>query len=289
MSEICKLKRQRGFIRGQLTRLKNYLRSVDSENLTDLVLSQLQSRFDKAEPLLCQFDEYQREIEALLYQDESTSDQESIKNILDIENKEYVEFENEYFQIISQLKLLLSRNVNSKGNSNDSNSERFSPPAFVQSPRQSRLKLPEIKISSFNGSFEKWLGRDAFQAIVHDNSQLSNVEKFYYLKSFLQDEPLQVIANLPVTNDNYLIAWNLLIERFENKRLIIYNYIKALFDCPNLIKESHANLRNLYDLFNKNLRSLKSLGQATENWDTLFICLLINLMGLLEENGSHIL
>lgn len=124
---------------------------------------------------------------------------------------------------------------------------------------------------------------------MHDNSQLSNVEKFYYLKSFLQDEPLQVIANLPVTNDNYLIAWNLLIERFENKRLIIYNYIKALFDCPNLIKESHANLRNLYDLFNKNLRSLKSLGQATENWDTLFICLLINLMGLLEENGSHIL
>ena len=276
MSEISKLKVQRGFIKGTLTRQKNYLITVDPENLTDLIISQLQSRLERVEPLLSQFEELQQEIEECL----SKSEQENVSKLLEAENLEHVQFEDEYFEIVSKIKLYINQSVDHSQRSGSGRSNNNSTCGRLalsgQSPK-SFIKLPDLKLPIFNGSYEKWLEfRDAFQAIVHENSYLSNVEKFYYLKSYLQNEPLQVVANLQVTNDNYPTAWSLLTDRYENKQLIVYNYIKALFDCPNVSKESYTDLRNLYDLFNKNLRSLNSLGQNTQNWDTLIVYLIVN-------------
>lgn len=80
-------------------------------------------------------------------------------------------------------------------------------------------------------------------------------EKFYYLKSFLKGETLKVIASIEVFNDNFDITSSLLLDIYENKCLIVYNYVKSLFDVPDL-RESYFELRKLYDSFNKNLRAL---------------------------------
>lgn len=266
MSELTKLKLKRGNIKGQLTRVSTYCDTVDPADLTEYQISQLKTRLDRAEPLLSQFEDIQGEIESVLC--------ESEEGISETESKEREEFEGQYFDIITKLKLLIVDKNESSGTSVHSSVRGMGFASTMQQPRQS-IKLPDLKLPTFNGSYEKWLEfRDAFQAIVHNNKFLSDVEKFYYLKSYLEGEPLQAIANLQVTNDNFLVAWTLLSDRYENKRLIVHNYVKALFDCPGVVKETHSDLRSLYDLFNKNLRSLKCLGQDTDNWDTLIVYLI---------------
>lgn len=72
-----------------------------------------------------------------------------------------------------------------------------------------------------------------------------------------------------VSADNYKNAWQLLVDRYENKVLMIHNHIKAIFDYPNLQKENHTELRNLFDSVTKHLRALKLLGENTESWDRI--------------------
>lgn len=80
------------------------------------------------------------------------------------------------------------------------------------------------------------------------------MKKFYYLHSSLKGEAIQILKNVELSNDNYPIAWNLLSERFENKRLIEHNHFKSL--------------RKVLDNVQKDLRALKSLGEAVETCDT---------------------
>lgn len=275
MSELNKLKLKRGTIKGQLKRVRNYIESVDQNNLTNLVLGQLRIRLDRAEPLLSQFEDVQCDIDIL-----SSESQKQGENLLELEDTERDDFEKQYFDLISYLKLLLNRDDEQSSKSSSKGSRHSvirvdGGLAPTHQPARQAIKLPDLKLPTFNGSYEKWLEfRDAFQAIVHNNLVLSGVEKFYYLKSYLENEPFQTIANLQVTNDNYAVAWALLSDRYENKKLIVHNYVKTLFECPNILKESHADLRKLYDLFNKNLRSLQSLGQDTDSWDILIVYLL---------------
>lgn len=309
MSTLNKLKLKRGSIKGHITRLKSYFDTLDLNNVAELEVAQLRSRLDRAEALLCQFEDIQNDIEVEL----GAFDQEgevNIEKILEQQSQERLAFEQEFYSITSKIKLVINdfescnasnnsgkgAKTSSKASSVVANSAIRSVnttiPTIVQTPNtqvNSQLqpltqalsqtpifvKLPDLKLPMFNGAYEKWLEfRDSFLAMIHSNHNLSDVQRFYYLKSYLEAEPLQAIANLSVTNDNYSVAWDLLVDRYENKRLIIFNYIKAIFEHPGLLKESHNDLRKLYDLFNKNLRSLKSLGQNTDNWDTLIVYLI---------------
>nr|CAI5839136.1 unnamed protein product [Callosobruchus analis] len=103
---------------------------------------------------------------------------------------------------------------------------------------------------------------------------LSPIQKFYYLRSSLGKDPLQVIESLDVTSANYDNAWQLLTDRYENQNLMVHGHIKAIFDHPAVQKESHVELRNLFDSVSKHLRSLKSLGEEVEKWDGLIIYIL---------------
>lgn len=69
-------------------------------------------------------------------------------------------------------------------------------------------RLPQLKLPEFLGSYNDWQGfLDTFNALVHDNKTLSNVEQFYYLQASLKDEPANIIASLPISESNYLTAW----------------------------------------------------------------------------------
>ncbi|EGI64092.1 hypothetical protein G5I_07674, partial [Acromyrmex echinatior] len=67
--------------------------------------------------------------------------------------------------------------------------------------------------------FEDWpTFRDLFQSIVGDNSSISAIEKFHYLKTYLEGPAEELIRPLAVTGDNYPQLWELLSEQYENKR-----------------------------------------------------------------------
>ena len=73
--------------------------------------------------------------------------------------------------------------------------------------RKLNIKLPDIKLETFNGAYDEWISfRDSFTSIIHDNPSLSNIQKLHYLRSLLVSEPVDVIADLKITAENYTIA-----------------------------------------------------------------------------------
>ena len=77
------------------------------------------------------------------------------------------------------------------------------------------INLPKINIKSFGGDRLEWLTFwDSFSAAIDKNLELSNVEKRNYLNGMLKGEAARAISGLPLTEENYKKAIELLKERF---------------------------------------------------------------------------
>ena len=76
-------------------------------------------------------------------------------------------------------------------------------PAAVASPAPgaNKIKLPKLSIAPFEGSYVKWLTFwDPYESAVHNNPELSDVNKFTYLQSLLRKEAKDSIAGLALTS-----------------------------------------------------------------------------------------
>lgn len=140
---------------------------------------------------------------------------------------------------------------------NDSNAS-----ASVHTPTvTSTVKLPPLNLGTFSGQPDQWMCfYGLFENAVHNNSTLSNTEKFTYLLSCLSDEPLSLIKFLPVTTANYVIAWQTLTNRYHNTRLLVTLHTNNLLDLPQLNKPSVKQLRKFISCYNENYHALKALG-----------------------------
>ena len=78
-------------------------------------------------------------------------------------------------------------------------------------------KLPRLELPKFSGNVMDWPSFwDKFTAIV-DKSDLQTVSKFTYLQSLLEGEAKSAIHGLSTTADHYVIACDILKERFGKK------------------------------------------------------------------------
>lgn len=95
---------------------------------------------------------------------------------------------------------------------------------------QNSVKLPRITIPTFSGQYAEWPSfKDLYVSLIHNNPTLQNVQKLHYLKSYLTGEAEQLLRHLSVTSDNYLTCWNLLEQRFNNKKHITDCILKRFF------------------------------------------------------------
>ncbi|XP_055584724.1 uncharacterized protein LOC129737588 [Uranotaenia lowii] len=180
--------------------------------------------------------------------------------------KQRSHFETEYYRVKGFL-LAVNKNAST------------SYPLPVQSnahfPASSQIRLPDVKLPVFNGSFEQWLNfHDLFVSLVHSSSDLSNIQKFYYLRSSLSGDALKLIQTIAISANNYPVAWNLLVEHFQNPVRLKQTYVDSLFEFSQLKRESAADLHSLVERFEANVRILKQLGERTEYWDVLLIRML---------------
>ena len=70
--------------------------------------------------------------------------------------------------------------------------------------------------------------------MIHKNSYLSAVEKFNYLKSYLEGEALRSIDGLPLSEANYLASLDILKRRYGNKQQIISAHMDELLKIPSV-------------------------------------------------------
>lgn len=121
-------------------------------------------------------------------------------------------------------------------------------------------RLPEIPLPKFSGNLFDWpVFRDRFDALVGKRSDLTDIERFYYLIGCLKDEALHTISHIAVSEINYALAWSSLIERFNKPRQLATNIIEKLLSSPIYDRETVSELRNFLLLFADNVTMLKSL------------------------------
>lgn len=91
------------------------------------------------------------------------------------------------------------------------------------------VRLPKIQIPTFSGDYNVWRSfYDLFVFSVHNNNKLCRVQKLHYLKTSLSDEASQLIQHLQLCNENYEPAWELLVQRYENKKVLVHSQLKTL-------------------------------------------------------------
>ncbi|XP_058816901.1 uncharacterized protein LOC131680198 [Topomyia yanbarensis] len=155
-------------------------------------------------------------------------------------------------------------------------------PSVSSSPSTSRgpssssqVRLPDVKLPVFTGNLDSWLNfHDLFVSLVHSSVELSNIQKFYYLRSSLSGNALKLIQTIPLSANNYVVAWNLPIEHFQNPARLKQSYVDALFEFPSLKKESASELHSLVEKFEANVKVLQQLGEMVQCWDILLIRML---------------
>lgn len=256
--ELRQLIAKRSSIKGQITKFKGFLDKITQKTiLSGVEFTELNLKLTKFEGLLGRFDDLQTQIEILNI--------ESIETEID----ERDTIEQEIIITIATAKMYIDK-INLQ-NETRRPSQDFNAQCR-HDHRDLGVKLPQIQIAKFGGSFFRWLEfRDTYLSLIHENENISSIQKFHYLISYLEGDAARIISNLEVSSDNYKEAWSLLSERYDNKRLLVNHHLKSLFDIHPVARESDRSLRFLVDHVTKNLRALSSLGQPTEHWDTLII------------------
>lgn len=252
MTEEKELIRKRGSFKGRLTLFSNFLKTLTEPSLSPSLAAELQLRIGKIDTLFEQFDEVQLRLECIV-------------DDLDAQLNERVEFESQYYRLVSQAQQLLT-------SSRDADQLAESIKGSHNSGNNRLVKLPTIQLPKFSGSYDGWLEfHDTFTSLIHSCEEIDDINKFHYLRASLEGSAAVVIQSIGFSASNYDIAWKLLCERFNNKRLLVQNHVSALFNIEPLTRESAVTLKGMIDDLHKNLRALEALGEPVKHWDTLLI------------------
>lgn len=179
-------------------------------------------------------------------------------------------FDNEYFEI----KVIYS-DLLENPESSTANTDAQAPATGLSN--LSHVNLPRIELPKFKGDLKAFPSFiDMYNSIVHNNKVLSDVEKFNYLISSLMGPPLSIVKCIPMTSNNYQIAYDNLIQRYSNKRLLASAHWVEIENAKKLHSENSQALRHLLDIFQENLSALENLGLPVKHWDFILVHMLLN-------------
>nr|CAH7716533.1 unnamed protein product [Callosobruchus chinensis] len=251
--------RRRGTFKAKLTLFDKYLEkfeSLDDDTRGRTKVLELEQRTNNAETLLAGFDEVQSDIECEV-------------DDFDEQYAERQEFQDKYYSLLSRAKCLL-QNFDDERKSTSSSDRVVGKAVALEG-----IKLPEIKLPKFDGSYENWMEfRDVFESMINNNIQINNIQKYHYLRASLTGTAQSVIQSFDFTHDNYSIAWSTLCDRFNNTELLVQNHLKAICGLEIVGNVTSGKIRHFYETYLTHLSNLKRLGETTESWDTLLIYIL---------------
>lgn len=237
---------------------------------------EVEIRLERLEAAFSEFHRVRRQIELITEDVEEDEESEMEKTLSETsqarlkqkeaENEKVVlDVENNYCRLKAALMSRLSKQPSTQPNLQQLTAQGTS-------TGLSRVKLPEIRLPTFGGHLKDWVTfRDTFRSLIHNNPQLTEMDKFTYLRSSLSGEALQEINSVEMSDVNYVVAWTMLEKRYENKKLIVKAHLDALFSIEPIRREGYELLSRLISDFDKHLLMLDKVGEDTNNWSTILV------------------
>lgn len=178
-------------------------------------------------------------------------------------------FEQLYTQIKYKVQLLTSDK-----HKNDTNCLNNSKGGFRN------IKLPRLEMCIFDGTYENWpMFYETFRTVIHENPDLTDGEKIQYLLGRLSGKALAICQGIIPSAENYIVIWNALLNKYNDKRLLAASYLDTLMNLPAVDSSSPASLEQFIDKFSSIISALKQL-KINSLEDLLFIyigCKKVNL------------
>ena len=105
---------------------------------------------------------------------------------------------------------------------------------------------------------------------------MSEIETFNYLRSLLKGEAASLVAGFELSNENYKVAKDLLVDRYGSEKRRQRAHIRKLLDLDCANARDSTSLRSFVDSVHKHLRGLESLGMKSDDFKALLCELLVD-------------
>ena len=134
------------------------------------------------------------------------------------------------------------------------------------------IKVPPCDTEVFFGSYAQWpTFRDMFSAVFGNHPHLTDGQKLYHLRNKTKGEAGKIVQRFALCDDNFKLAWDALKNRFENKRILVTQQLKKLFNISSIPNEQCSSIRNLQYTVNDSLSILQTYKIPTKDWDPILI------------------
>ena len=101
--------------------------------------------------------------------------------------------------------------------------------AQLNTRQYSSKRLPKLEIPSFDGDKLKWTEFwDSFEATIHKNTTMSDIEKLHYLMSKLTGTARQSASGILLSNENYALVIDMLKGRNGDAQTVINSHYAEL-------------------------------------------------------------
>ena len=136
-----------------------------------------------------------------------------------------------------------------------------------------RPRLRKLTLRRFNGDPKNWMEFwDSFEGVVHSNQQLSDRDKFEYLRDSLEGKAKHSIAGFRLTEANYKVALQMLKDRFGREEEISRVHYEGLTKLQPVFNDKDiTKVRKLYDEVEFHHRALQALGKKQEQYSDVFV------------------
>ncbi|CAG9136063.1 unnamed protein product [Plutella xylostella] len=131
-------------------------------------------------------------------------------------------------------------------------------------PSKSQTKVQSRKKSTHAAIFR-----------LTSNNILVLVKFNKFNKSFVREEPFDLIKNLPLVGESYQEALKLLKNRYENKNRIVNEHICNLLDLRTVGKSTASNLREFVSAIRQQVAAIKNHNPNIIYWDHILTCIIL--------------
>ncbi|XP_055706055.1 uncharacterized protein LOC129803485 [Phlebotomus papatasi] len=125
---------------------------------------------------------------------------------------------------------------------------------------QSKAKLPLLQLPTFSGKYSEWQGfYDSFLSTVHNNKDLSDVDKFTYLRGALTGSAASALKHTPTSSKYYHRALEILLKKFNKPNCIVAEFVDTFYSQQALPQPNAVKLREMYNVFEEVTHGLEAI------------------------------
>jgi hypothetical protein len=108
--------------------------------------------------------------------------------------------------------------------------------------------MPAITVPKYNGEVTEWSNfKKYFDNLVHNNPNISDINKLHYLKAALTGPAAEVVKGVDLSNEGYRTAYDLLTSQYSNTQRVATAHYKILASHrlpPHPTANDYFNLAN---------------------------------------------